>query len=367
MIMLALATYLLSRSPSGRQAVRRCLLSIVMLVMLGGCNLTQPQAIHAPPVVFQTQPDLNQLMQAVNASSSRITSLQSTGADLSVPGAPQLQTSIAMERPNRFRLRSQTGFTGTELDLGSNDQVYWLWAKRNNPPALFFGRHSDFQSSQARQVLPIPPHWLIEALGVVFFDPAALHEGPYPVRADTVEIRSQLNSPLGTIRKSSLVDWQRAIVTEQHVYDQQGQRLASVRASNFQQDLVHQVSLPRTVQIQLPSTQLDFTLQIYGYSINQLVGDSQNLFALPEIPGVQMIDLNSGAPVPTAAPTTAPPIVLPAPPAGQPAGTPPAAMAPATTSVRMLPPLPPPSTATEPGPSAQMATRRTLWPFQRIR
>ncbi|MGC4006878.1 MAG: hypothetical protein QM811_28640 [Pirellulales bacterium] len=75
-------------------------------------------------------------------------------------------------------LAQDTALTGAELDVGSNPQDYWLWVKRNEPKAFFYGRHDQYAQSQARQILPIEPEWLIEAFGLVTFDPAQPIEGP---------------------------------------------------------------------------------------------------------------------------------------------------------------------------------------------
>lgn len=316
-------------------------LSLLAFCLMVGCRFTNPSPVQGPPVLFTSPPDLPQIMQAVNTSSSRVARLQTNGAELAISGLPTLQTTIALERPSRFRLRAQS-LVGTELDMGSNDQLYWLWTKRAEPAAVYYGRHDEFHASQARQILPIPPHWLIEALGIVFFDPVSLHEGPYSTRPELVEIRSQINSPMGPIRKISLIDWQRATVNEQHLYDGQGQRLASVQASNFHFDAGQQVTLPRTVHITLPTANMDFTLNIYGYSINQLTSDAQTLFTMPEIQGVPAIDLARGPAMSTTA------------------QVPPAAAG--SGPLRMLPPLTaPPTTRTE------VAEKRKLWPFSRIR
>ena len=50
----------------------------------------------------------------------------------------------------------------SELDVGSNDELFWFWIKRNKPRALFYCRHDQFGSSNARQMIPVDPGWLAE-------------------------------------------------------------------------------------------------------------------------------------------------------------------------------------------------------------
>ena len=123
-------------------------------------------------------PTIEQVIQAVNQNNSRIQSFMTNQATLSVPGLPTLRASVAFERPWRLRLRGDTGLTGPEIDLGSNDELFWFWVRRNQPPAIFFCRHDQFAACPARQMIPIEPKWLIEALGVAELDPGLPYQGP---------------------------------------------------------------------------------------------------------------------------------------------------------------------------------------------
>ena len=95
-----------------------------------------------------------------------------------------------------------TGLTGPELDLGSNDEVFWFWVRREQPPALYYCRHDQFAASPARQTLPIQPEWLIEAMGIAPFDPGAADRGR--IHCPTIGWRSEpfATRPRGRPRKS---------------------------------------------------------------------------------------------------------------------------------------------------------------------
>ena len=138
-----------------------------------GCAFWQePQPQVLPPGA-----GLEQVIAAVNRNNSQIQALFSDSATLSGPGYPTLRAHIAYQRPRNFRLRADTGLTGPEVDLGSNDQLFWFWIKRNQPPAVYFCRHDQFPTSRARQMIPIDPNWLIEALGTLEFESVAAAPG----------------------------------------------------------------------------------------------------------------------------------------------------------------------------------------------
>ena len=116
---------------------------------------------------------------------------------------PVLRAHFAYQRPCFFRLRADTGFTGQEVDLGSNAQLFWFWVKRNEPPAVYYCRHDQFATSQARQMIPIEPNWLIEALGTMEIDPNLNHDGPYPApdKSNRICIRTIFTTPEGPNKK----------------------------------------------------------------------------------------------------------------------------------------------------------------------
>ena len=53
--------------------------------------------------------------------------------------------------PRRVRLQAETSATGPEVDLGSNEEVFWFWVNRNEPPAVYFDRHSQRAGSAAQK------------------------------------------------------------------------------------------------------------------------------------------------------------------------------------------------------------------------
>jgi hypothetical protein len=275
-------------------------LSLLLLLLVStGASCPRGRAIvnDYSPVVLTPEATLEDVIRVVNANSARIERLQSAGATLTAEGMPRLEANYAFERPNRFRLRAETTLTGPELDLGSNDEAYWIWIKQSDAPGVYWGRHEGFYQSAARDLLPVPPSWLVEALGVVEIDPTGQHEGPFRNRPGQLEIRSHVPSPGGTLTKVTVVDDARGWVVEQHVYDARQQLLASAFAGGFQFDPVTGVSLPRVVQVRLPASRLSFTLETRQHQINQLLGDPVQLWSIPQISGVPLVDLNAPGPL----------------------------------------------------------------------
>ena len=167
---------------------------VVLLVSASGASCpnmlqqyTQPLARALPP-----EPTLEQVMNVVNCNGGQVQSLYTSQASVTMPGSP-----TALRAHGRLPARSAISACGPtrrcparEMDLGSNDELFWFWVKRNQPPAFYFCRHDQFAASAARQILPVEPTWLPRALGVVTLDPGGHYQGPTPISAGRLEIRT---------------------------------------------------------------------------------------------------------------------------------------------------------------------------------
>src|SRR4051812_45296516 len=147
-------------------------LSLALLAANGCSLLRRRPALEPTPMVFTQAPTaFEQIAAAVNANTQRVQTLQARDARLHIRGLPGISLDMAYEQPRRFRLRAGTGITGQELDLGSNDELFWFWAKQNPQPAIYFARHDAFAQSPSRNLVPIEPLWIVDALGLPQFDP----------------------------------------------------------------------------------------------------------------------------------------------------------------------------------------------------
>ena len=106
-----------------------------------------------------------------------------------------------------------------------------------------------------------------------------------------MEMRSKIPTPEGESTKVTVLDDARGWVLEQHILDHTGRRIASAVASHHQYDATTGVTLPRHVEVQLPTIEMAFTLDVSDYMINRLTGDPATLWAMPhrsEVPPVNL-------------------------------------------------------------------------------
>ena len=274
-------------------------LLLTTTVVLGGCHARpfwmRDTQKDLPPEVFLESPPLDQVIQVINSNTDRIQQLQTENATLKVQGTPTLRANIAFERPRNFRLRAELfQFTGREVDLGSNDQLFWFWVRRDVQPAVYFAQHDQFITSGGAQLVPVEPLRLVESMGLVRLDPQGRHQGPIPSEAGAFEVRSQLPSPRGDLTRVMKVDAKYGWVLEQHLFDADGSLLLSTQADRHRYYSQEGVSLPHHLRVQLTPgrpTQMAFEVDVSSYLINRLYGEPTNLWAMPDIDGYPLVDI----------------------------------------------------------------------------
>jgi hypothetical protein len=253
-----------------------------------------------PPIAFSALPSPHEAIAAVNPHTERIQTLQTQGAPVSIPGAPAIGAEIAIERPRRLRMRARTQLLGPELDLGSNDELFWLWAARMPDSSVFFARHDQFAASRAREMLAVEPAWLIEALGLVTIDPASVLDGPHAAGGDRLQMRTTLASAGGQYTRLLVLHQRYGWVLEQHVYDERGELIASARNSGHEYHAVDGVSLPRQIEVQVPRGMLRLQLDVDRWGINQPLAEGPAQFELPrsQLANYPFVDIADPAFVP---------------------------------------------------------------------
>ncbi len=271
---------------------------LVTVSLVGASGASCPQVLRGYqvgimplPRTLPAQATLEQVITAVHDNTDRVRSYMAPQAVLAAKGVPRLSAQVACEPLRRFRLRAQTSLSGSELDIGSNDDLFWLWIRRHEPPVMLYCRHDQYGQATARRILPIRAEWLPELLGLVRFDPADRHEGPFGTADGRIEVRSRITTPDGELVRSTLLDATTGLVTEQHLFTAAGERLASGRMSRHRVDPASGAALPRVVEVSWPASGVDFTLELNAVSVNTPMGDPGQLWMMPAYEGYEPIDL----------------------------------------------------------------------------
>jgi hypothetical protein len=278
-------------------ASQRCWSLFALAVLFAGSGASCPpkwpwQTTGEYPRVLPPTPTLEQVISVVNRNNSQIREISANRASISGPNLPAMRASLAFQRPGRLRLRADLGVLGTQFDLGSNDELFWFWIRRSQPPGVYYCRHDQFAASQARRFAPIEPQWLIEALGIAEIDPALPCQGGLKfLPNDRLRIDTIRETPDGPVTKVTIVDGSHGWILEQYLFDARRQMMASSASSQYRRDPATGLFMPTVVQINCPPAQFSMRIDLGDVEINRLSGDPAALWSMPSYPGAPPIDM----------------------------------------------------------------------------
>ncbi len=270
------------------------------LPFLSGCQIMRGFSAKATPapVVFNAMPSQAELIARINDHASRVNQLQSN-ITIELPGAPRLSGTLAIERPNRMRLKAGVGgITELGVDVGSNSELFWIWNKAaipgQPPPAIYYARQNDYHRLQDRIDLPIDPQWIIDASGLVEFHPGDSHQGPYTDETGLLKLNTIRWTPNGRVLRVMWIDPKSALVYQQALYDANNQRIAWAKSSQFNYFPEQQVSLPQRIDLYVRTPQGDDMQMVISagkYRVNAFYGNPDQTWSMPTPDGVPLINL----------------------------------------------------------------------------
>lgn len=285
-----------SKALPPRATIFRRLASWTMVLLVcfvsGGATCARrdpPIPFPPPPTVLTSTPTLEELTPILNRTDSirQLSSNSATVTVLSSPRLPRLTNStLHMQRDRDFRLRASLPILlGQGVDMGSNDNLFWFEVPEGIGKTLYFANHAQYQQQLNRAVLPVDPTWIMDALGLVRFDPQSVIAGPVLRQDGLIEIRSTIPMPDGTYQRVCYIQPEAGYVTHQLLFAPDGNLIAQSKASNhvFYDDV--QCVLPHMVEVTLtPKTgdPLALRIEVADYTVNQLLSGDPNLFVMPQ-------------------------------------------------------------------------------------
>lgn len=277
------------------------LLLILCLITSTGCLptwLRRTPTTPPPPVVYDRMPTMQEIVQFTNDHSLRVRQLQAEGATISYKAPPlsvaiPLRAKLSFDLPRRVRLTADLGMGGDLVDVGSNDEFFWFWAKPADPSSIFYARYDDYPRSAIGRRIPFDPSWIADALGLVYLDPNSRLDGPFPAnQAGRFDVRTWIDTPAGNLQRVITFDQRFGYVHSQYLYDPYGQPLAQIHAKQHRYDSTANVTLAHELAIHLPQIEANILFNARSYLLNSIGYDNNGrLWEPPQLPDARMVDI----------------------------------------------------------------------------
>jgi hypothetical protein len=289
------------------RAGRRCALAAAaVLLFASGCKwgetVTWIPGLREPPRIPE-ESNVEQIVQVLNistlgtATQEGLRSWSSTNATVSVPGMAgmvNVPATIAVEAPRNLRIRISHPFSRTvQLDLGSNPDEFWVWARDSDPKGVVHVQHEDVELISRYFNLPIHPDWMMEVFGVVPLDARdyrkeASEEGP-----DFVELIGHKTAPNGMrVANVVRVDMTRGVIVRRALHADDGTVLGVAEYAKHERDSRSELMLPREITLKVPAMGSEVTFYLKNVQLNPPPLQAQ-IWQPPRIagePDVQLVD-----------------------------------------------------------------------------
>jgi hypothetical protein len=290
----------------------KIILGVGAFLLLAGCNnFPKWGGTRGPEVNLPREaPPAAALVQQLNDNSQRLQTLESR--ELTIDARERmtpigLTGMMSCQKPKNFRMMAKV-LGNQAVDMGSNDQEFWYWISKAEPPYLVHCSYQDLASGAARMPFPFQPEWIMETFGMADYDPAAKYE-VNGSNARTIELIQQTVSPQGQpVRK--VVVFSRPTSTSARpqviaylLQEPNGKEICSAHVGQTQYDPKSGVTVPRQVTLSWPAQQVEMKMTLDKLQVNSPIDRDRavGLFTRPRMANVPTYDLARGAETPVGA------------------------------------------------------------------
>lgn len=244
------------------------------------------------PCCLSKTPSAAEVVAHLNENVDRIDGWRASSVRIRAQSVPiPLSGNLVVERDQRMRLEV-TSVAGKEVDLGSNDELFWLWMRPRGqqPPAVYFASHDDMDVARQNLPLPFEPTWLMEALGVAPLSAENVQIDGEPGIA-AIKLVSHHDMPDGQrVKKVVTVHACHGYVMEHSIYDERGQPVVRALMQDYRRDVGSGAVLPRHIKLDWPQAEMSLAMDLGHVEINPPVIPAA-VWTMPQVPGSALVDL----------------------------------------------------------------------------
>lgn len=200
----------------------------IIIVLAIKRNALNPQKLEF--VTQEENEELLFLIREINQNNDRIHSLSYSKVKIYLKKGFWIKTKAKLyfKQEKNIRIIIEN-FFGKQIDIGSNEELFWFWSSYMTPPTYYFSRHQDLNKTNLKT--PLNPNWIIESMGFKSIEVKNI-----------VFIKTEQYQGIKQIRSSSsgenisiitLIDPLKRIVVKKFLCDSDNQVIATVEYKNY--------------------------------------------------------------------------------------------------------------------------------------
>lgn len=270
-----------------------------LILLAAGCEPRWKNIIHSRPSVTPVSHEKvtkESLIAHLNERGKRLESIECRSVTVSASQGSQtidLFGPMTAQKPRNFRFNAKLlGANG--VDLGSNDQEFWYWISKADPPYLIHCSYDDLKRG-VQVPFPFQPEWMLEAFGMAEYDPNA--NWHFRESGKQYELIQQTSTPQGqTVYKAIVFQRDpsgRPQVIGHVLMDSKGTEICRALIRDWRVDQASGAEYPERVVLSWPSEKVKMDMRLEGAQINGRIEPERStaLFSRPRMPNVPSYDL----------------------------------------------------------------------------
>jgi hypothetical protein len=255
----------------------------VLLVV--GCNVLSPHARDNGRVVTEApMPKVEDLVRYLNTNAKLIgdtDALKCTNLEIDCRADRQtvgLGGWMMCQKPRNFRLQAKV-IGQPAVDIGSNNDEFWYWISKNEPPYLF---HCSYEALGRGANVPFPfqPDMVVTALGIASYDPAKNYQLNVPKGKNYFELIENTTSPQGQPIQKVVVFRRNGVappdpqVIAYALRDSKGNNICIANIKSVQPNRETTAILPKEVSFDWPAVKLKMTMKLNDLQVVKTNADT---------------------------------------------------------------------------------------------
>ena len=174
---------------------------------------------------------------------------------------------LFFEKTKRLRIKIDRGIMGSEMDIGSNEKIFWFWSKRMKPPVLYYSEHEDFKKSMLKT--PLNPDWIIECFGFNQIDKRNINVFK---KNELLYVKQERKGSLGEkVYFFTIIDPKNLVVVGRYLHDENYKIIASFESKSFFRDEETGSVFADNIVISWPDENIFMEWSIDGIQVNKKI------------------------------------------------------------------------------------------------
>jgi len=259
--------------------------SLAVLLFALGCNVLSPHRRDVPVggSTDNATPKAENLIGYLNSNADKVgdAALKCTNLSIDCKANGQsvgLGGMMMCQTPRNFRLTGQV-ISQPAVDIGSNNDEFWYWISKNEPPYLFHCSYKDLERG-VKVPFPFQPDMVVAALGIAKYDPNKTYEVNTPAKANYFELIESAVSPQGQpIKKVVVFSRTRAEVPSPQVIayalkDAKGNFICTASIKSVQRNRETGAILPKLIVFNWPVQNIQMKMELNDIQVVKMNEES---------------------------------------------------------------------------------------------